>query len=166
MVKTSVKYEDLKSAALREQKNKSNDHIVIMSGNGEKIYKAEYYDDESQRLHRLYVVSRDENRSLKSIIYAPLAIWSAENGHWLTENGIEYLYSGGELKSGSVNTVDQMELTEPPETFRNNTVSVESATVAESRAYIKRLQKAGLPFAESLSQYYNKFAFPFGSPDD
>lgn len=161
VVKTSVKYEELKSAALREQKNKSNDHIVIMSGNGEKIYKAEYYDDESQRLHRLYVVSRDENRSLKSIIYAPLAIWSAENGHWLTENGIEYLYSGGELKSGSVNTVDQMELTEPPETFRNNTVSVESATVAESRAYIKRLQKAGLPFAESLSQYYNKFAFPF-----
>lgn len=161
VVKTSLKYEELKSAALREQKNKSNDHIVIMSGNGEKIYKAEYYDDDSQRLHKLYVVTRNEKRELASIIYAPLAIWDKDNGHWLAQNGVEYVCDGDALRSGSVNTVDQLALTEPPETFRNNTVSVESATVAESRAYIKRLQKAGLPFAESLSQYYNKFAFPF-----
>jgi len=132
-----------------------------MSGNGDRIYKAEFYDDESERLHKLYVVTRNEKRELTSIIYAPLAIWSKENGHWLTENGVQYSYDGELLKSGSVNTVDQMTLTEPPETFRNNTISVESATLSESRAYIKRLQKAGLPFAESLSQYYNKFAFPF-----
>ncbi len=161
VVKSSLKYEELKSAALREQKNKSNDHIVLMSGNGQIIYKAEYYDDESQRLHRLYVVTRNEKRELVSIIYAPLAIWDKNENHWKTESGYEYVYDGESLRGGSVNTVDQMALTEPPETFRNNTVSVESATVAESRAYIKRLQKAGLPFAESLSQYYNKFAFPF-----
>ncbi len=161
VVRSSQKYEELKSNALGERKNKSNDHIALLSSDGKKIYKAEYYDDESRRLHRLYVLSRTEDKQLESLIYAPLAVWSESEGHWLSEDGVEYIYDGQKVKSGSVNTVDQMQLTEPPETFRNNTMSVESATVLESRAYIKRLQKAGLPFGEALSQYYNKFAFPF-----
>ncbi len=161
VVKTSLKYDELKTKALREQKNQSNDHIVIISEDGKKVYKAEYYDDESRRIHQLFVVDRNEKQELKSIIYSPMASWSESDGHWIAEGGVEYIYENGMLKSGSVNKVDEMELIEPPETFRNNTISVESATVEESKAYIRHLQKAGLPFAESLSQYYNKFSFPF-----
>ena len=161
VVKTSLKYEELKTKALRQEKNKSNDHIVIISEDGRKVYKAEYYDDERKRIHQLFVVDRNENHELVSIIYADAAFWSEDNGHWIVQSGVEYVYEDGFLKSGSVNSVDEMALTEPPETFRNNTISVESATVEESKAYIKHLQKAGLPFAESLSQYYNKFSFPF-----
>ncbi len=161
VVKTSLKYEELKNRALRQQKNQSNDHIVIISEDGKRIYKAEFYDDEKRRIHELYVVDRNEKRELLSIIYAPQASWNETTGHWVTERGVEYTYEDGEIKSGSVNSASQLELTEPPETFRNNTISVESATVEESKAYIRHLQKAGLPFAESLSQYYNKFSFPF-----
>lgn len=161
VVKTSLKYEELKDKALRQQKNQSNDHIVIISEDGTKVYKAEFYDDEKRRIHQLYVVDRNEAHELLSIIFAPQASWNEEEGHWMTESGVEYTYENGELKGGSVNKVDELALTEPPETFRNNTISVESATVEESKAYIRHLQKAGLPFAESLSQYYNKFSFPF-----
>ncbi len=161
VVKTSLKYDELKDKALRQQKNKSNDHIVIISEDGKRVYKAEFYDDEQRRIYELYVVDRNEKRELVSIIYAPQALWLEDAGHWVAERGVEYTYENGELKSGTVNSVSELELTEPPETFRNNTISVESATVAESKAYIEHLQKAGLPFAESLSQYYNKFSFPF-----
>ncbi|MCR5046165.1 MAG: LptF/LptG family permease [Treponema sp.] len=161
VVKTSLKYDELKTKALRQQKIQSNDNIVIISEDGKKVYKAEYYDDESRRIHQLFVVDRNEKRELNTIIYSPMAYWNEEDGHWVAEGGVQYTYEDGMLKSGSVNKVDEMELTEPPETFRNNTISVESATVEESKAYIRHLQKAGLPFAESLSQYYNKFSFPF-----
>ncbi len=161
VVKTSLKYEELKSKALRQQKNQSNDHIVIISEDGRKVYKAEYYDDERKSIHQLFVVDRNEKHELVSIIYASSAYWDDNGGHWAVASGYEYIYEDGFLKSGSVNKVDEEGLTEPPETFRNNTISVESATVAESKAYIRHLQKAGLPFAESLSQYYNKFSFPF-----
>lgn len=161
VVKTSLKYDEIKTKALRQEKNKSNDNIVIISEDGGKIYKAEYYDDFLKRIHELYVVDRNEKQELVSIIYSPVALWDDKDGHWQVQGGVEYIYEDGALKSGSVNKVDEMNLTEPPETFRNNTISVESATVEESRVYIKHLQKAGLPFAEALSQYYNKFSFPF-----
>ena len=161
VVKTSLKYDELKNKALRQQKNQSNDHIVIISEDGKRVYKAEFYDDEKRRVHELFVVDRNDKRELVSIIYAPEATWDEDNGHWSAYRGVEYIYEDGELKSGSVNAASELLLTEPPETFRNNTISVESATVAESKVYIKRLQKAGLPFAEALSQYYNKFSFPF-----
>lgn len=161
VVKSSLKYDELKTKALRQQKNQSNDHIVIISEDGKRVYKAEYYDDEMRRIHELYVVDRNEKHELVSIIYAPEAAWNEGDGHWFTISGVEYNYENGELKSGTVNSASELELTEPPETFRNNTISVESATVAESKVYIRHLQKAGLPFAEALSQYYNKFSFPF-----
>ena len=161
VVKTSLKYEELKGRALRQQKNQSNDNIVIISEDGKRVYKAEFYDDEKRRIYKLYVVDRNENHELQSIIYAPEASWNEEDKHWMTTMGVEYTYENGELKSGSVNSASELELTEPPETFRNNTISVESATLEESKAYIRHLQRAGLPFAESLSQYYNKFSFPF-----
>ncbi len=161
VVKTSKVYDEIKTRALKQQKNQSNDHIVIISENGRKIYKAEFYDDETQRIHQLFVINRDEKHVLKSIIYSNFAVWNKEDRHWMTDGGTEYFYDGESLKSGSVNTVDELELTEPPETFRNNTLSVESATIDESRVYIRHLQRTGLPFAEELSQYYNKFSFPF-----
>ena len=51
-------------------------------------------------------------------------------------------------------------LVEPPETFRNNTISVEEVSTKEAKVYIEHLEKAGLPSAEAKSLYYKKFAFP------
>ena len=57
---------------------------------------------------------------------------------------------------------DLLELfTEPPETFRNNTISVEEVNTKQAREYIEHLEKAGLPSAEEKSVYYKKFSFPF-----
>ena len=143
VVKTSLKYDELKDKALRQQKNKSNDHIVIISEDGKRVYKAEFYDDEQRRIYELYVVDRNEKRELVSIIYAPQALWLEDAGHWVAERGVEYTNENGELKSGTVNSVSELELTEPPETFRNNTISVESATVADSTETVLFLKVSG-----------------------
>jgi lipopolysaccharide export system permease protein len=52
-------------------------------------------------------------------------------------------------------------LTEPYETFQNNTVDVEGVNAANAKIYINHLKRAGLPYSEELSVYYKKFAFPF-----
>lgn len=161
VVKSSLKYEQMKSRVLKQEKNQNNDHIVIMSEDGDKIYKADYYDDDARRVHQLYVVTRGEDKRLLNIIFAEYALWSREKNCWQTQNAVEYVFDGNSVESGPVIPEDEAALTEPPENFRNNTISVESATIDESRTYIRHLQKAGLPFGEALSQYYNKFSFPF-----
>ena len=49
---------------------------------------------------------------------------------------------------------------EPPETFRNNLVDVETVTVKEGKEYIEYLRRTGLPSSEALSVYYKKYSFP------
>lgn len=158
VVKSSLKYEQVKSTALNQEKDLDNDNIVIISEGGTKIYKADYFDNDLQRLRNLCVVLRGEDKELRSIISANYASWN--EGYWSTQNGWEYRYENGEMKGLPLGREVELTLVEPPETFRNNTVSVESATIEESRAYIEHLQKTGLPFSEALSQYYNKFSFP------
>lgn len=161
VVKANLKYDELKASALHQSKNIISDHVVLISDNGKKIYKADFYDDELKELRRLYVVVRGEQKELLSIIIADYALWNDKEKYWTTQNGWEYKYEDGVLKSSSIGLLAEHTLNEPPETFRNNPISVDAATIKESRVYIKHLQKTGLPFAEALSQYYNKFAFPF-----
>ncbi|MDE6068189.1 MAG: LptF/LptG family permease, partial [Treponemataceae bacterium] len=152
VVNASLKYEQVKSAALNQEKDLDNDNIVIISDGGKKIYKADYFDNDLQRLRNLCVVIRGEDKELRSIVFANYASWSED--HWRAQNGREYRYENGEMKCFPLSREVELTLVEQPETFRNNTVSVESATISESRAYIDHLKKTGLPFSEALSQYY------------
>ncbi len=154
-------YETIKNEALGQKENLNNDHIVILSNMGQVIYKADFYDDSLQRLHNLYLILRNEDRSLKCIIKTDYASWNKEEGHWFLSNGVQYDYDGNNLIAGTVKTAAEAVLVEPPETFQNNTISVEQATVKEAKAYVEHLKNTGLPFSEALSQYYNKFSFPF-----
>ncbi|MCR4940835.1 MAG: LptF/LptG family permease [Treponemataceae bacterium] len=141
--------------------SKDNDNAVIISNGGLTVYKADYYDDLNQRLFGLFVVRRNEDKSLNSIIYGSAAQWSPELGYWKIEDGIIYRYIDGKLKvdrditSGVLSSLD-----EPPETFRNFTMNVEEVNASDARAYIETLKRIGLPYGEPLSVYYKKFAFP------
>ncbi len=163
VVPSSVRYEELKKKALRQRESLNNDHIVILSDGGKVIYKADYYDDDLQRLHQLYVIVRNENKELEYILKAEFATWNKNDCYWMLSNGVQYTYDAEQKNLTVKNVLRDKEklLTEVPETFQNNTLSVEAATVREARTYIKYLQRTGLPFNEALSQYYNKFSFPF-----
>lgn len=159
VVPTYAQKVSLQETALNREKSLNNDKIVVMSEKGNVVYKADFYDNSAKRLYTLYIVIRNDDKTLNCVIRADSALWA--DGRWKLSGGIKYFVKDGALISSDVDEQTLSRLTELPETFRNNTVSVETVSTKEARAYIEHLKRAGLPYSEPLSVYYKKFAFPF-----
>ncbi len=162
VVPTYAKKQELQKTLLKQTSTKNNDRIVVLSEGGACVYKAEFYEDSTQRLYSLYVVLRSPEKKLEAIIFAESALWDHLSGHWVLSNSMLYVPSDTELLR-AVETDKKYEerLVEPPETFRNNTISVEEVNTSQAREYIHHLMRTGLPYAEALSLYYKKYSFPF-----
>jgi lipopolysaccharide export system permease protein len=158
VVPTYAKKNELQDSLLNKTQSLNNDRIVIITQQGQIVYKADYYNDSEQRLVGLFVIFRDENKVLQKILRCNGASW--KETYWECFEATEYVVEGDYMNSYPVSQETMHLLTEPPETFRNNTVDVETVSVAEAKAYIARLRRAGLPVAEATSQYYKKFSFP------
>ncbi|MCR5289612.1 MAG: LptF/LptG family permease [Treponema sp.] len=163
VVPTYAKKTELQRVLLKLPQSKDNDRIVVLSEGGNVIYKAAYYEDASQKLHSVFIVLRNEQHALDAVVYADTAIWNALENHWVvTSSSCQYTPSDLLLlRSDTVQSDIISRLSEPPETFRNNTVSVEEVTTTQAREYISHLVRTGLPAAEAQSLYYKKFSFPF-----
>lgn len=161
VVDCMTKKNELQSELLREEKSQSNDNIVVISENGKIIYKARSYDDQQKKLYNVYIIFRDENKSLKTIINADSLLWNEQNKNWQFFNAIQYVEKNGSLFYEKADKSWESNLTEPYETFQNNTISVESVNSKDAKVYIEHLKRAGLPYSEELSIYYKKFSFPF-----
>lgn len=159
VVPTYAKKTAEQEEVLNKDKSLNNDKIVILSENGNICYKADFYDDDSKRLNSLYIILRNEDKSLNSVIRADSASW--HDDRWFLSGAIQYTQKNGTVTAGTVSDEIVQRLTEPPETFQNNVISVETVDSATAKVYIEHLQKAGLPFAEPMSLYYKKFSFPF-----
>ena len=159
VVPTFAKKVELQEIVLNREKSLNNDKIVVMSGQGNVIYKADFYDNSAMRLYALYIVIRNEDKSLNCVVRADSALWMDD--HWKLNGSTKYTLSDGNLVSSEVDSATLELLTEIPETFRNNTTSVETVDTRESREYIAHLKRVGLPYNEPLSVYYKKYAFPF-----
>lgn len=161
IVPTYAKKVQDQNQLLNTNLTKNNDKIVVLAENGKIIYKADFYDDSLERLYRLYVVVRDEKKHPVCVLYADSAIWDKKQAYWKLSQAVQYNFLGDEIKISAIEDDLLKRLNEKPETFRNNTISVEEVNTREARQYIEHLQKAGLPSAESKSVYYKKFSFPF-----
>lgn len=159
VVPTYSKKVSLQESSLNKEKSLNNDKIVVISEKGNIVYKADFYDNAAKRLYSLYIVVRNEDKSLNCIIRADSALWM--NDHWALSAATQYSLVGDSLEMSEVSGEIESRLTEIPETFRNNTISVETVNVHEAKQYINHLMRIGLPYAETLSVYYKKFAFPF-----
>ncbi len=159
VVPTYAKKSQLQQQALHREKSLNNDKIVIMSEEGNVIYKADYYDNKLERLYTLYVLFRNEDKSFSNLIYADNAVWSVD--HWELSNAVEYKKTENGIEKIDVEKELVSRLTEKPEIFRNNTISVQEVGTKEAKEYIEHLDRAGLPSAEEKSEYYKKFSFPF-----
>lgn len=158
VVPTYAKKNELQDSLLNKTQSLNNDRIVIITQQGQIVYKADYYNDSEQRLVGLFVIFRDEHMALQKILRCNSAVW--KETYWECSEVTEYVVEGDYMNSYPVSQETMHLLTEPPETFRNNTVDVETVSVAEAKAYIARLRRAGLSVAEATSQYYKKFSFP------
>ncbi|MDR3312821.1 MAG: LptF/LptG family permease [Spirochaetaceae bacterium] len=160
VVPTYAKKVELQDTLLGKTQSLDASRIVVISRGGNIVYKADRYSNEEQRLEKLYLVVRNSDKSLMAILRADYADWDGEK--WRLVAPIQYTSKNDSLvMEGGADQGILAELTEAPETFRNNTLSVEEVNVAQAKVYISKLQRSGLPVAEAQSQYYKKFAFPF-----
>ncbi|MDR3283640.1 MAG: LptF/LptG family permease [Treponema sp.] len=159
VVPTYAKKVAFQNELLNRQQSLNQSRLVVISEAGKVVYKSDYYNDHEQRLTAVYVVLRNQDKSLQAIVKADTAVWQEDR--WILTNPIQYTAQGGTLRVTPLDSAVAARLTESPETFRNNTVSVEEVNAAEARAYIDKLQRSGLPVAEARSLYYKKYAFPF-----
>lgn len=158
VVPTYAKKTELQAQLLNQQQSLNNDRIVIIADQGRVVYNADYYNDAEQRLVGLLVVFRDQQKNLERIVRSNSARW--REGYWECSEATEYVVEGNKLHSQPVSQATMLTMVEPPETFRNNTVDVETVSVQEAKAYIQRLSRAGFSVSEATSQYYKKFSFP------
>ena len=161
VVPTFAKKTDLQEESLKKEKSLNNDRLVVLSDGGNIVYKADIYDDSAKRLNQVVVVIRNEDKTLNSVLKSDFALWRDEAGYWNLIGGNCYQFEDGQVIVKRISDDLCKILDEPPETFQNKVISVESVNAKSAREYITHLQKAGLPFAEQLSLYYKKFSFPF-----
>ena len=158
VVDTYAKKVSLQEKVLNKSQSYNKERILVISENGNLIYKADYYDDELKRLFSVLLLFRDEQRNVDTIVYSDSALW--DEGHWVLSNERCYALKDNSYEITSLPLEKAEMLTEPPTTFQNNTQSVEELNVKNAKLYIQHLEKAGLPSGEAKSVYYKKFAFP------
>ena len=137
-----------------------NSNVAVISEGGNLIYYAREYNENQKRIYNLYIVFRNEEKELKSIVFANSAEWNDEESLWKLNGPVQYDYRDGTLVKVKISKELEERINEPSETFRKDNVSIENVNVEDSKIYIEHLKRAGLPYSEELSQYYKKFAFP------
>ncbi|MCI5473084.1 MAG: LptF/LptG family permease [Spirochaetia bacterium] len=161
VVDCMLKKNQLQAKLLNEVESQANDNIVVISENGKIIYKARSYNDIQHKLQNVMLVIRDDEKNLLAIINADSLYWNEENKNWRMYNAVQYTQKDDSFVCEAASSDFEEFLTEPYETFQNNTVSVESVNSRTAKVYIQHLKRAGLPYSEELSVYYKKFSFPF-----
>lgn len=160
VVPTLSAKKSLQNRLLNEERSLDNERVVVLSNDSKLIYKASVYDDARRSLYNLYLIFRNEDRTLNAIIYSDIAKWDDDAQIWKLQTPLQYTYKDNTLVKDTIDTALLATLTEPAATFRNNSVSIEEVNTKDARSYIAHLQRTGLPYNEELSVYYKKFAFP------
>ncbi|MBQ5780460.1 MAG: LptF/LptG family permease [Spirochaetaceae bacterium] len=156
VVPTYAKKVEVQNEFLNVVESKNADSVVVLSENSRVIYKADFYDDAKKRLTGLYILVRDDEKRLQSVIRANSAYWQTDK--WAIVDYTCYNYDGSTFRIGK--NIGDIVLNEPPESFQKVVVSVETISVEEARTYINYLRRAGLPTNEAMSVYYKKYSFP------
>lgn len=149
---------NLNRVLLNQEATLSNTNIVVLSESGDMVYTADYYENTEKKLFAFMVILRDERKMPKYIVQAPIAKWNGSM--WEPVDYTVYSFGEGGKTSVSADSLP-FAMTEPPGTFMRNVTTVDELSASDARKYIANLRKAGLPYAEQLSNYHKRFSFPF-----
>lgn len=143
--------------------SRSNTNVTVLSGDARKIYHTEYYNDNKQTTTKTIVLIQDEEGNLETRLDADWAEWTGAN--WTLHNCRIYRWDKERkvFSSTRLSRYDAQELTEPPATFYKPTRNVEEMGYREANRWVQQLKKAGLPHRKALTEYYNKYFYPFSA---
>jgi len=149
---------EYKNELLSTKESLNTYDIVILSEGSKVIYISDYYDDSEKKLIGNILVMRDDDGNIQDVLKTSVLQWNGTN--WTSDEAYTYSFDS-ENKVASKLGFDFSILTEPPETFQKNIISVEEMSFYDAKVFIDNLKKTGLPYYEELSKYYRRFSFPF-----
>lgn len=149
---------EYKNELLSTKESLNTYDIVILSEGSKIIYISDYYDDSEKKLIGNILVVRDDDGNIQDVLKTSVLQWNGNN--WTSDEAYTYSFDS-ENKVASKLGFDFSILTEPPETFQKNIISVEEMSFYDAKVFIDNLKKTGLPYYEELSKYYRRFSFPF-----
>jgi lipopolysaccharide export system permease protein len=137
----------------------SQSNVAVTSPDQRVVYVADYYNDALRRLTGVTVVIRDSQMALASRIDAQAAQW--RDDRWVLEGCRTFTWDPRTrlLSDSTQPTFDSPLLNEPPATFRRLARNIEEMNRSESERYVAMIRRAGLPYRESLTDFYRKFSF-------
>nr|WP_281389022.1 LptF/LptG family permease [Spirochaeta isovalerica] len=139
----------------------SNTNVTIISGNGNIIYNLDYYNDESKTMSNVIVIERTDTGRFISRLDAENAKWNNESELWQFNKCRMFTINEetGDVEEQSLSTLSNPEFNEIPDTFRKVTRNIDEMPVEDASSWIASLKKAGLPFRDALTDYYERFSF-------
>jgi lipopolysaccharide export system permease protein len=148
--------------ALKRSASLSNPNVTVLSDDGTAVYQAELYDDTRKTLRELTVMLNRPEGEGKAGYRRYDAKWAGwENGVWTLHDCIAYTWGsdGTFLWERKAQIVAEGFLSETPETFQKQTRKIDEMRVEEALQWVRRLQRAGLPHLEALTEYYARYFF-------
>ncbi|MBI9099289.1 MAG: LptF/LptG family permease, partial [Spirochaetaceae bacterium] len=139
----------------------SNTNVTIISGNGNVIYNLDYYNDESMTMSNIVVIQRDDKGLFISRLDADSARWEAEESLWKFQNCRLFRWDDKReyIVENTASFYSDPLFNEQPETFRKVTRNVDEMPIKDAKSWVLSLKKAGLPYRDSLTDYYQRFSF-------
>ncbi len=139
----------------------SNTNVTIISGQGNVIYNLDYYNDESMTMSNVIVIRRDDGGSFINRLDGESAKWNDDESLWEFKKCRLFKWDseGNYVEEENLSSYSDALFNEDPETFRKVTRNVDEMPIADAKKWILSLQKAGLPYRDSLTDYYARFSF-------
>lgn len=151
---TSMELKGLKSTF-------SNTNVTIISGQGNVIYNLDYYNDEAMTMSNVIVIKRDVNGSFISRLDGESAKWNSDESLWEFQKCRLFMWDSMEnyIEEKNFTSYSDPMFNEEPDTFRKVTRNVDEMPITDAKQWILSLKKAGLPYRDSLTDYYARFSF-------
>jgi lipopolysaccharide export system permease protein len=161
VIPTFKEKNDAFALAVKEVTQLSQQMVTVASPDQRVVYTANYYNDPQRRLTGVTVVIRDADMNLVNRIDAQSADWKGTR--WVLNACRVFTWdqATGLLSDQARDTWDSPLLSEPPETFRRVSSSVDQMNRADAQRYVSLLRRAGLTdyYREALTDYYRKYSF-------
>jgi lipopolysaccharide export system permease protein len=148
---------------LNQSSSLNNSNPTVIDRNGQIIYSADFYNDKDKVLSNLIVIEKTVNGELNQTINSEWAEWNDKVMLWEFHRCRIYTYDNesGFYRLDYSDTFSDPIFNAEPFTFRKIIRNVDEMKIREARKWISSLKRAGLPYRESLTNYYRRFSFAF-----
>lgn len=158
VIDTYRRKNELTESLLNINRSFNNTQVAVLSDDNRFIYHANYYNDAREELSRVVILRKDGEGAIAERFDAARAIWT--EGRWVLHEVSRFVRTEeGSMTRTTVDRYDSVELATPPSTFQRTNRDIESMTLQRAQEYIRSLRRAGLPFRELLTDYYERFSF-------